>query len=107
MGKAIKLWADEVAWELLQKLIHGILEKFQQARDDRIFKHIHPSDSARFIDLVSDYASSRPTDSSRVRLATAFKIPPEVVAEINHLISELENRVDLYQRVRSNILKSE
>lgn len=104
IGKAIKLWCDQIAWSLIESDLEKILSAFNRLKKERLFCNITQRYSERYIAIVNNYLSAKPSDQTRLNLATALGISHNSMNNINSLISsELINNKKDQRTIIENI----
>lgn len=107
IGKAIKLWSDQIAWSLIESDLESILSEFSRLKKEQIFCNVTERDSKRYVDIVSDYLSVKPSDQTRLKLASELGISKSTMKSVNLLISsELNSRNKEQQIIIDNILRN-
>lgn len=106
IGKAIKLWCDQIAWNLIEDDLEKILSAFNNLRKEQIFCNVAQKNSESYIDIINNYISAKPNSQTRLNLATALGISHNSMNNINSLISsELINNKKDQRTIIENILR--
>lgn len=105
MGKAMKLWCDQIAWSLIEEDLKKIILVFNMIKKERLFCNVSQKNTERFTDIVNNYISVKPNDQTRLDLAIALGISDNSMKSINSIISsELESNRKEQQLIIENIL---